>query len=103
MAPSALAKASAGRGGCGCRGPPAGAATGLGLDLGREAMPCTTPAYTPRFPASGLKPPKCSSADQVGVQTQAFPTHSTPPKPSPCQQWAMNRQWVPPPPFFSRG
>ena len=54
---------------CGCGGPPAGAAAGLGLGLGRVAMPCTTPAYTPRFAASGLKPPKSSSADQVGVQT----------------------------------
>ena len=37
--------------------------------MGRVAMPCTTPAYTPRFAASGLKPPKSSSADQVGVHT----------------------------------
>ena len=51
MAPIALAKVSAGLGGCGCGGPPAGAAAGLGLDLGREAMPCTTPAYNPRFAA----------------------------------------------------
>ena len=86
MAPRAWVKASTGFGGCGCGGPPAGVAAGLGLDLGREAMPCTTPAYTPRFAASGLKPPKSSSADQVGDQTQAFPTHSTPPKPGPCQQ-----------------
>ena len=91
MAPRALAKASAGLGGCGCGGGPAGVAAGLGLDLGREAMPCTNPAYVPRFAASGLKPPKSSSTDQVGVQTQAFPTQSTPPKPSPCKQWATNR------------
>ena len=83
MAPRALAKASRGLGGCGCGGPPAGVAAGLGLDLGREAMPCTNPAYTPRFAASGWTPPKSSSADQVGFQTQVFPTHSTPPKPSP--------------------
>ena len=84
--------------------PPAGVAAGLGLDLGREAIPCTNPAYAPRFTALGLKPPKSSSADHVGVQTQAFPTQSTPPpKPSPCQQWATNRQWVPPPPLFLLG
>ena len=63
IAPRALAKASVGLGGCGCRGPLAGAAAGLGLDLSREAMPCTNPAYAPRFAASGLKPPKSSSAD----------------------------------------
>ena len=102
MAPRALVKASAGLGGCGCGGPLAGVAAGLGLDLGREAMPCTNPAYAPRFAASGLKPPKSSSADQVGVQTQGFPTQSTPPKPSPCQQWAMNHQLVAPT-FFCLG
>ena len=63
MAPSALAKASAGLGGCGCGGPLAGAAAGLGLGLGRVVMPCTSLAYTPRFAASGLKPPKSSSAN----------------------------------------
>ena len=102
MAPSALAKPSARWGGCSCEGPPARAAAGLGLGLGRVAMPCTSPAYTPRFAASGLKPPKSSCADEVGVHTQAFPTHSTPPKPSPCQQWATNRQWVATP-FFRSG
>ena len=103
MAPRALAKGSRGLGGCGRGGPPAGVAAGSGLDLGPEAMPCTTPAYAPRFAASGLKPPKSMSADQVGVQVQAFPAYSIPPKPSPCQQLATNRQWVPPPPFSSRG
>ena len=58
------------------------------------------PGIRPRFAALGWEPPKSSSADQVGVHTQAFPTQSTPPKPSPYQQWATNRQWVPPPPFF---
>ena len=84
MAPRALAKASVGLGGCGSEGPPAAIAAGLGLDLGREAMPCTNRSYAPRFAASGLIPPKSSSADKVGVQTHAFPTQSTPPKPSPC-------------------
>ena len=103
MAPSALAKESAGLGGVRLRGAASGGCGGLGLGLGPVAMPCTTPAYTPRFAASGLKPPKFSSADQVGVHTQAFPTNSTPPKPSPCQQCATIRQWVPPPPFSARG
>ena len=66
-------------------------------------MPCTNLAYAPRFAASGLKPPKSISADQVGVEIQAFPAYPTPPKPRLCQQWATNRQWVPPPPFSSRG
>ena len=48
----ALAKASR-EGGCGCGGAPAGFAAGLGLDLGREAVPCTTPAYAPLFAAPG--------------------------------------------------
>ena len=61
-----------------------GVAAGLGLVLGREALSCTTPAYAPRFAASGLKPPKSINADQVSVQVQAFPAYSTPPKPSPC-------------------
>ena len=107
VAPRALAKASVGLRGCGCGGPSAGVAAGLGLDLGREAIPCTNPAYAARFAARfaalGLKPPKSRSADHVGVQTQAFPTQTTPPKPSPCQQWATNRQWVPPPLFLLRG
>ena len=101
MAPGALAKASWGWRRCGCGGPPAGVAAGLGLDLGRQAMPCSNPAYAPRFAASGLKPPMSIRADQVGVQVQAFPTYSIPPKPSPCQQLATNRQWVPPPFFLS--
>ena len=63
MAPRALAKASRGSGGCGCGGPRAGVAAGLGLDLGREAMPCTTPAYAPRFASFGLKPAKSNSPD----------------------------------------
>ena len=103
MAPRALAKASGGWGGCGCGGPRAWVAAGLGLDLGREAMPCTNLAYAPRFAASGFQPPMSISADQVGIQVQAFPTYSIPPKPSPCQQVATNRQWVPPPPFFLLG
>ena len=52
MAPNALAKASRGFGGARLRGPLAGVAAGLGLDLGREAMPCNNPAYAPRFAAS---------------------------------------------------
>ena len=79
MAPRALAKASRALGGCGCGGPPAGVAAGFGLDLGQEAMLYTTPAYAPRFAASGLKPPTSISVNQVGVQIQAFPAYSTPP------------------------
>ena len=92
-----------GLGGCGCGGPPAGAAAGLGLGLGREAMPCTTPAYTPWFAASGLKPPKSSSADQVGVHTQAFPTHSTPPQAQPLPAVGDESPVGAPPPFSARG
>ena len=62
-------------------------------------MPCTTPAYASRFAASGLKPSKSISADQLGVQIQAFPAYPILSKPSPCQQLATNRQCVPPPPF----
>ena len=58
MAPRALAKASRGLGGCRCGGPSAGVAAGFGLDLGREAMPCTNPAYAPWFAASGVNPPR---------------------------------------------
>ena len=57
MAHRALAKASWGLGGAAAGGPLKGVAAGLGLDLGREAMPCTIPAYAPRFATSGLKPP----------------------------------------------
>ena len=97
----ALVKASVGSGGCGCGGAPAGVAVGLGLDLGQKAMPCTNPAYAPRFAASGLRSPKSSNADQVGDQTQAFPSQSSHREPTPCQQWATNRHRVPPPPPFS--
>ena len=55
------------------RGPPSGVAAGLGLGWGREAMPCTSLAYAPRFIASGLKVPMSISADEVGVQVQACP------------------------------
>ena len=103
MAPRALAKASRGFAGCGCGGlPVAGVAAGLGLDLGREAMPCTIPAYAPRFAASGSNPPMSISADQVGVQVRVLAPYSIPTKPSPCQQLAMNCQLVAPP-FSSWG
>ena len=61
-------KASRGLGGCGCGGPPiAGVAGTLGLGLGREAMPCTNPAYAPRLAGDGSNPPISMIADHVGV------------------------------------
>ena len=39
------------------------------------------PGIRPPLRRSGLKPPMSNSADQVGVQVQAFPTYSIPPGP----------------------
>ena len=80
-----------------------GVAASLGFDLGRVAMPCTNLACAPRLAAVWSNPPMSISADQVGVQVKVLPANSIPPKPSACYHMAMNRQWVPPPPFSLSG
>ena len=104
MAPRALAKASRGLGGRSCGAPPVAAvAGGLGLDLGRAAMPCSNLAYAPRLAAAGSNPSISMIADHVGVQVHVLLAFSIPPGPSACHHMAMNHQWLAPPPFFTSG
>ena len=63
----------------------------LDLVLGREAIPCTNPAYAPRLAAVGSNPPISMIAHHVGVHVHVLPTHSIPPSPIACQHMAINR------------
>ena len=74
MAPRGLGEGVPGVRGVRLRGGPSGGCGGPGLGLGPGGDAVHQPGICPPVPASGLKPPKSSITDQVGVQTQAFPT-----------------------------
>ena len=104
MAPSALAKASAGFGGVRLRGGASGDCGGLGLGLGPGGDAVHHPGIHPPVRRLAVETPEVQQRRPSWRRDPGLPhpLPPPPPKPSPCQQWATNRQWVPPP-FFRSG